>query len=87
MKMALIGSGTTRRYGVVEGSVSLGFGFQLFKLAQWVISPVGLIRYRDRDYTIGGGKMGSVTKELYAAITGIQYGELPEPYGWRRIVP
>ena len=23
-----------------------------------VISPVGLIRYRDRDYTIGGGKMG-----------------------------
>jgi hypothetical protein len=34
MKMALIGSGTTRRYGVVEGSVSLGFGFQLFKLAQ-----------------------------------------------------
>ena len=52
-----------------------------------VISPVGLIRYRDRDYTIGGGKMGSVTKELYAAITGIQYGELPDPYGWRRIVP
>ena len=51
-----------------------------------VISPVGLIRYKDVDYTIGGGKMGPITKMLYDTITGIQYGTAPDPYGWRKIV-
>lgn len=51
-----------------------------------VISPVGLIRYRDRDYTINGGKMGKITQMLYDTITGIQYGIAPDPYGWKRIV-
>ena len=51
-----------------------------------VISPVGLIRYKDVDYTIGGGKMGAITKMLYDTITGIQYGTAPDVYGWRKIV-
>ena len=51
-----------------------------------VISPVGLIRYRDKDYTINGGKMGAVTKMLYDTITGIQYGTAPDPYGWKKII-
>ena len=51
-----------------------------------VISPVGLIRYKDTDYVIGGGKMGPVTKMLYDTITGIQYGTAPDPYGWRKPV-
>ncbi len=51
-----------------------------------VISPVGLIRYRDKDYTINGGKMGSVTKMLYDTITGIQNGTFPDEYGWRKII-
>ena len=51
-----------------------------------VISPVGLIRYRDKDYVIGGGKMGRITRMLYDTITGIQYGTAPDVYGWRRPV-
>lgn len=51
-----------------------------------VISPVGLIRYKNEDYTINGGKMGQITKMLYDTVTGIQYGILPDPYGWRKIV-
>ena len=51
-----------------------------------VVSPVGLIRYRNVDYPINGGKMGEITKTLYDTITGIQYGTLPDPYGWRKIV-
>ena len=51
-----------------------------------VISPVGLIRYKDVDYTIGGGKMGAITKMLYDTITGIQYGTAPDVYGWRKVV-
>ena len=51
-----------------------------------VISPVGLIRYKDKDYVINGGKMGEITKMLYDTITGIQYGKLEDVYGWRKIV-
>lgn len=51
-----------------------------------VISPVGLIRYKDKDYVINGGKMGEITKMLYDTITGIQYGKLEDVYHWRKIV-
>lgn len=51
-----------------------------------VISPVGLIRYRDKDYTINGGKMGAITKMLYETVTGIQYGTSPDPNGWLKII-
>ncbi len=51
-----------------------------------VISPVGFIRYREQDYTINNGKMGTITKMLYDTITGIQYGTLPDDYGWRSII-
>ncbi len=51
-----------------------------------VISPVGLIRYRNKDYSVNGGKMGAITKLLYDTVTGIQYGELPDEYGWRKII-
>lgn len=68
--------------GIESGSLTEAFGTGTAA----VVSPVGLIRYKDRDYTIGGGKMGEVTKMLYDTVTGIQYGELPDPFGWRRIV-
>ena len=51
-----------------------------------VISPVGLIRYKDEDYVINGGKMGEITKMLYDTIAGIQYGKLEDVYGWRTII-
>ncbi len=51
-----------------------------------VISPVGLIRYKDEDYVINGGKMGEITKMLYDTITGIQYGKLEDTYHWRKII-
>lgn len=51
-----------------------------------VISPVGLIRYKGVDYEIGGGKMGEVTKMLYDAVTGIQYGKQKDEYGWMKIM-
>ncbi len=51
-----------------------------------VISPVGLIQYKGVDYTINDGKMGEITKMLYDTITGIQYGKLEDPYGWRKVL-
>ena len=47
-----------------------------------VISPVGQITYKDKDYMIAGGKMGELCQRLYNEIIAIQYAEKPDPYGW-----
>lgn len=47
-----------------------------------VISPVGMMEYKGKDYTVNGGEMGRITKWLYDTITGIQTGRLPDPHGW-----
>ena len=47
-----------------------------------VISPVGSLSYKGEEITISGGRMGEVAGKLYAEITGIQYGEVPDRYGW-----
>ena len=48
-----------------------------------VVSPVGKLRYMDDVMQIGGGEIGELTQKLYDAITGIQWGRRPDPFGWR----
>lgn len=48
-----------------------------------VISPVGLLSYRNEDMVINEGKIGTLTQRLYDELVGIQYGEAPDPFGWR----
>lgn len=49
-----------------------------------VISPVGELGYKGERYAINGGKTGELTQKLYDTIVGIQYGKLPDKYGWMR---
>ena len=48
-----------------------------------VISPVGKLRFQDEVLTIGDGSIGTLTQKLYDQITGIQWGRLDDPFGWR----
>jgi branched-chain amino acid aminotransferase len=48
-----------------------------------VISPVGQITYKGKDYVVAGGKMGTLSQKLYNEIIAIQYAEKEDPYGWR----
>ena len=48
-----------------------------------VISPVGQITYKGKDYIVAGGKMGDLSQGLYNEIVAIQYAEKADPYGWR----
>ncbi|MEN6464144.1 MAG: branched-chain amino acid aminotransferase [Syntrophaceae bacterium] len=48
-----------------------------------IVSPVGLIYYKGKEYTIQGGKIGDLTEKLYNEILQIQYGEKEDPFGWR----
>jgi branched-chain amino acid aminotransferase len=47
-----------------------------------VISPVGRINFKDRDYVVGGGTMGGLSKRLYDELIGLQYGDIPDSRGW-----
>ncbi len=48
-----------------------------------VVSPVGKLRFKDEVMTIGNGDIGELTQRLYDTITGIQWGRLDDPFGWR----
>jgi len=52
-----------------------------------VVSPVGTLGYRGQDITINGGETGELTRKLYDAIVGIQYGQTNDPHGWTSVVP
>lgn len=47
-----------------------------------VISPVGVIAYKDKVMTINNNKMGKITEWLYDRLTGIQYGRYENDFGW-----
>jgi branched-chain amino acid aminotransferase len=47
-----------------------------------VITPVGAVRGAASGWTIGGGQPGPVTMHLREQLLGIQFGQLPDRYGW-----
>ena len=47
-----------------------------------VISPVGEIGFKEKDYRIGEGAVGELSVRLYDELTGIQYGHRDDPFGW-----
>jgi len=47
-----------------------------------VISPIGAIQHKGKMITINKGQAGKLALKLFDAITGIQYGEKPDKFGW-----
>lgn len=48
-----------------------------------VVSPIGRIKRRDKTITFGDGETaGRITSTILSALTDIQYGRKPDPYGW-----
>ncbi len=47
-----------------------------------VISPVGMLQYKDNEMVINNGKIGPLAQKFYDTITGIQYGEIEDKFGW-----
>ena len=47
-----------------------------------VISPVGELKYGQQVMTFNDGKIGELSQKLYDTITGIQFGRLPDTWGW-----
>ena len=51
-----------------------------------MVSPIGTLAYKDKVFTVNGGRIGEVTHMLYDELTGIQWGKIEDKYGWTQLV-
>ena len=47
-----------------------------------IISPIGSIKYEDKEHHFSKGKVGKITGKLYEILTDIQFGNTSDDYGW-----
>lgn len=47
-----------------------------------VISPVGHLKWGDKIMEINNNQIGKISHLLYETLTGIQWGKLPDEFGW-----
>ena len=47
-----------------------------------VVSPIGELCYQDKKYIINNGEIGKTTQHLYDTLTGIQWGNVEDKFGW-----
>ena len=47
-----------------------------------VVSPIGELNYLGEKYIINNNQIGAVTQHLYDTLTGIQWGEIEDKFGW-----
>ena len=50
-----------------------------------VVSPVGLMAMRGKEYEINGNQTGPVAQRLFDELMALQYGNRDDPFGW--VVP
>jgi branched-chain amino acid aminotransferase len=48
-----------------------------------VVSPIGQLFYRGKEFLINEGRTGQLTEKLYNDILQVQYGEKEDPFDWR----
>jgi len=68
--------------GLENGSVTEVFGAGTAA----VISPVGILAHKGKDFQVGNGKTGPVAMRFYDHLTGIQYGRESDPFGWLELI-
>ncbi len=47
-----------------------------------VISPVGELLWNDKKLIVNNGEIGTLSKDLYDTLTGIQKGTVEDPFNW-----
>lgn len=76
---------TERRLGIQEvadaakaGQLKEAFGTGTAA----VISPIGHLKWGDMVMEFNNGEIGPLSQRLYDTMTGIQWGKLPDQFGW-----
>lgn len=52
-----------------------------------VVSPIGELKYKDEVFTVNGFKIGPLAQRLYDELTGLQWGNRPDTFGWTCTLP
>jgi branched-chain amino acid aminotransferase len=47
-----------------------------------VIAPIGKFSCDGAEVVVNNSETGPVASHLFKALTDIQYGRVPDPYGW-----
>ncbi len=47
-----------------------------------VISPIGTFEWNGKKITVADGGIGQLSQMLYDTLTGIQFGKIPDEFGW-----
>ncbi len=47
-----------------------------------VVSPVGHLKWNEKIMEINDNEIGNISQMLYDTMTGIQWGKIPDEYGW-----
>ena len=47
-----------------------------------VVSPMGVLAYKDVEHVINNNEIGPLTQRLYDELTGIQWGKVEDKRGW-----
>jgi branched-chain amino acid aminotransferase len=68
--------------GLQNGSVSEVFGTG----TACVISPVGTLGYKGKNFTVGNGEIGKYSSLLYENLTDIQYGRKDDNFSWMTVL-
>ncbi|MGY1683749.1 branched-chain amino acid aminotransferase [Geodermatophilus sp. SYSU D01176] len=66
------------RSGVADGTVTETFACGTAA----VITPVGEVKARTGDFTVGDGEPGPLTMRLRGHLLDIQHGRVPDTHGW-----
>jgi len=64
--------------GIESGKVTEIFGAGTAA----VISPVGKLNYKGKEYVVNNNKTGQWSQKFFDTLTGIQYGELEDKHNW-----
>jgi branched-chain amino acid aminotransferase len=66
------------RSGVADGSITETFACGTAA----VITPVGTVKARTGDFTVGTGEPGPLTMQLRAHLLDVQHGRIDDSHGW-----
>lgn len=72
---------------VLEGAVNGRLREVFSSGTACVISPIGSLTYRGREYVVNGNAVGELSQKLYSTLYSIQSGRGEDLYGWTRKVP
>ncbi len=64
--------------GIATGAITEAFGSGTAA----VISPVGSLTFKEKEYVINNNQVGPNTQHLYDTLVNIQYGRQEDPFGW-----